>query len=549
MSSSTPPRPAPRKACKQFDTLISKPTLADELAQRKETQAILTGLKAAAATEPDKDVREDLAIIDANFAHDFRQQDYAMAHEVPFINASQLVFRGLYTLLSDQVPDERSPAAVIRLRKYTGAEPGFTPITDLLKQRVIEQMAKPGVIYPSRGEMETELGRNKNYVDGIAALFTKYKLTGWEEPYAKLKQQLADYDAWTRATVLPKARTDFRLQPERVRPRPRRLWRRPPALRSRRAGPRRLYSRSRARWLRSPPRSRSSTASLQPTTATSSASSRRPRSPATPSFPSTRIASKSSRASSPTSNWSLCQAVPLSSASPPPRRQPRSPPPTCSPRPSSTTPASAASSSSPIPSPPPPAAQADKYDDFAYDAVSWTLISHEARPGHELQFDSMVEQGVSLARALYAFNSTNVEGWGLYSEWIMQPYEPAEGQLLTLQLRLLRAARAFLDPELQAGKVTPEGAYKVLEGDVILSHAFAQEEVERFTYRMPGQANSYFYGYTKLLALRKDTEAALGPRFNAKRFHDFLLAQGLLPPNLLRQAVMENFVPREKAVH
>ena len=68
----------------------------------------------------------------------------------------------------------------------------------------------------------------------------------------------------------------------------------------------------------------------------------------------------------------------------------------------------------------------------------------------------MVEHGVSLARALYAFNSTNAEGWGLYSEYIMQPYEPPEGQLLTLQLRLLRAARAFLDPELQSGAVTPE---------------------------------------------------------------------------------------------
>ena len=41
----------------------------------------------------------------------------------------------------------------------------------------------------------------------------------------------------------------------------------------------------------------------------------------------------------------------------------------------------------------------------------------------------------------------------------------------------------------------------VLEKDVMLSHAFAKEEVERFTYRAPGQANSYFYGYTRLLAL------------------------------------------------
>ena len=191
-------------------------------------------------------------------------------------------------------------------------------------------------------------------------------------------------------------------------------------------------------------------------------------------------------------------------------------------------------------------AAADTYDDFTFDAVAWTLTAHEARPGHELQFDSMVEQGVSLARALYAFNSTNVEGWGLYSEWIMEPYEPAEGKLLTLQLRLLRAARAFTDPELQSGKMTEADAYRVLEQDVVLSHAFAKEEVERFTYRSPGQANSYFYGYTKLLGLRRDTESALGPKFDALKFHDFLLAQGLLPPDLMRQAVMEEFVPSQR---
>jgi uncharacterized protein (DUF885 family) len=188
----------------------------------------------------------------------------------------------------------------------------------------------------------------------------------------------------------------------------------------------------------------------------------------------------------------------------------------------------------------------DKYDDFTFDAVAWTLTAHEARPGHELQFDSMVEHGVSLARALYAFNSTNAEGWGLYSEYIMQPYEPAEGQLLTVQLRLLRAARAILDPGLQSGEITIPQAYAMLENDVMLSHAFAKEEVERFTYRAPGQANSYFYGYTRLLALRKEVEAALGTKFDQQKFHDFILAQGLLPPDLMRKAVLEDFVPSQQ---
>jgi uncharacterized protein (DUF885 family) len=193
----------------------------------------------------------------------------------------------------------------------------------------------------------------------------------------------------------------------------------------------------------------------------------------------------------------------------------------------------------------------EKYDDFTFDAAAWTLTAHEARPGHELQFDTMLEHGVSLARVRYAFNSTNVEGWGLYSEYLIKPFMPLEGQLISLQLRLQRAARAFLDPELQQGKVTPEDAYRVLQQDVVLSHAFAQEEVERFTYRAPGQANSYFYGYTRLIELREETEKTLsarGVKFDQKKFHDFLLAQGILPPDLMRKAVMENFVPaQEKA--
>jgi uncharacterized protein (DUF885 family) len=201
----------------------------------------------------------------------------------------------------------------------------------------------------------------------------------------------------------------------------------------------------------------------------------------------------------------------------------------------------------PLNMPPQPGqSSGEKFDDFTFDAASWTIIAHEARPGHELQFDKMVEEGVSKARALYAFNSTNAEGWGLYSEYITRPYMPLEGQLVSLDYRLLRAARAFLDPELQAGIITQQQALDILTKDVVQSPAFARQEVERYTLRAPGQANSYFYGYIKLLALRKDTEAALGDKFNALRFHDFILSQGLLPPALIREAVMNDFVPSRK---
>jgi uncharacterized protein (DUF885 family) len=41
-------------------------------------------------------------------------------------------------------------------------------------------------------------------------------------------------------------------------------------------------------------------------------------------------------------------------------------------------------------------------------------------------------------------------------------------------------------------------------------------------------------------------EAALGTKFSALKFHDFILAQGLLPPDLMRKAVMDDFVPSQR---
>jgi len=185
----------------------------------------------------------------------------------------------------------------------------------------------------------------------------------------------------------------------------------------------------------------------------------------------------------------------------------------------------------------------ERADDFTHDAVTWTLTAHEARPGHEVQFDRMLEGGQSLARAAFAFNSVNVEGWALYAEQVVLPYMPLAGQLCSLQMRLHRAARAFLDPELQSGAISPEDAHAFLEREIVYSTPFARSEVERYTFRAPGQATSYFYGYVKLLALRAETEAALGARFRPRAFHDFILDQGLVPPDALRAAVLDRFIP------
>jgi len=540
------PESASSQGLSEFDNKVSQPTLADEDQQRQETEAVLAQLKTAAAEKQPQEVAEDLQIMIRKVELNFKQENFARAHEVPFANASAMVFGGLRILLDEQTPSRRRFAAVVRIREYAGLEPGYTPFTEILKQRVIEQMAKPGVVYPARVEIETEMGRNSNYVDGIAALMQKYNLAGWQDPFAKLKTQLADYDAWIRATVLPKARTDFRLPPEEY------------ALDLEDYG------------IDIPPSQMATMAhkafaeiqdEMKPIAAQIAKQRNLPSSDYRDVMHELKKQQLVGEAILPFYEERLKQIekiiVDQQIVSLPDRPA----------KIRIATAAETAQQPAPHMQPPPflhntgekgvfvlplniPAGpgqtSAEKYDDFTFDAAAWTLTAHEARPGHELQFDSMLEHGVSLARVRYAFNSTNVEGWGLYSEYIIRPFMPLEGQLVSLDYRLLRAARAFLDPELQSGKVTTEDAYRVLEQDVVQSHAFAQEEVERYTYRAPGQANSYFYGYTKLIQLRKDAEKALGPKFNQKQFHDFILAQGLLPPYLMRQATMENFIPAHR---
>jgi uncharacterized protein (DUF885 family) len=541
------PESGSRQGLAEYDELISQPTLADEDQERKEIQEVVAKFKAALPQQKQKEVAQDLEIMIRRIELQFKIEDYQRAHEVPFVNASQPVFVGLRILLDEQTPAERRPAAVMRIRRYAGLDPKFKSLTEILKQRVNEQMAKPGVIYPAKVEIETELGRNSNYLEGIAALCKEYKLANWEEPYNKLKSELVDYDAWIKTTVLPKARADFRLPPEEY------------ALALQNFG------------IDIPPAEMAAMAhkgfneiqeEMKPIAAQIARERKLPSSDYRDVIRELKKQQLVGDAILPFYENRLKQIEEIIT-----KEQIVSLPD----RPARIRIASAAETAQqPAPHmvPPPflhntgqkgefvlplniPAGpgqtSSQKYDDFTFDAAAWTLTAHEARPGHELQFDSMVEHGVSIARARYAFNSTNVEGWGLYSEYLIRPHMPLEGQLVSLDYRLLRAARAFLDPELQSGKVTPEEAKRVLEQDVVQSPAFAEEEVERYTYRAPGQANSYYYGFTKLVALRKDVEGALGPKFNQKKYHDFILAQGLLPPDLLRKAVMEDFVGAEKA--
>src|SRR5690606_29471221 len=99
---------------------------------------------------------------------------------------------------------------------------------------------------------------------------------------------------------------------------------------------------------------------------------------------------------------------------------------------------------------------------------------------------------------------------------------------------------------LNVGLADRERARSVLVDGVGLSEAMATQELDRYTVRAQGQASSYFYGYTRIMELRMQTELALGNKFDRLAFNNFLLDQGLLPPDQLAKAVNEVFVPAQR---
>lgn len=517
----------------QFPKDRREKSRADQLAAAQE-------LKRRLAAEKDPLVAQDLEIMVKATEQGIRGAELSDKYDLPYFNVTQLVFGGLRALLDDQVPQERRKAALVRLRKYTGMEQGFEPITAQAKARTLD-WAKPGQLGPPKIQVESNLARADFFINGIGQLFEKYKIEGYQEPFAELKRQLTDYNQWVKTEILPKSRTDFRLPPEEYAFGLRQYGIDIPVEQLTAMAHKAFteYQQEMQQIAQKIAKERGLASSDYRDVIRELKKDQLVGEAILPHYQQRlkeieEIIRREHLVTLPNRPARIRLATPAETA--------QQPAPNMQPPPLLNNTGEQGTFVLPLNVPTAGSAETKQIDDFTYAAASWTLTAHEARPGHELQFASMVERGVSLARSIYAFNSVNVEGWGLYSEYITKPYMPLDGQLISMQLRLLRAARAFIDPELQSGKLKPEDGMRILTQDVMLSPQFANTEIERYTFRSPGQATSYFYGYTRLLELRKDTEAKMGKRFDQQKFHDFILGQGLLPPDLLRKAVMQDFV-------
>jgi uncharacterized protein (DUF885 family) len=164
-----------------------------------------------------------------------------------------------------------------------------------------------------------------------------------------------------------------------------------------------------------------------------------------------------------------------------------------------------------------------------------TLALHEAVPGHHLQ----VARAKSL-RELPAFRRNGWddaygEGWATYAESLgpeLGFFRDPFSRFGYLNDDLFRAARLVLDTGIHALGWSRQQALDYLNANTANSPQDNEVEVDRYIAQ-PAQALSYKAGQLRFKALREKAQAALGARFDLRRFHDALLGNGVLPLPLL----------------
>jgi len=529
-----------------YDDKVSDLKLDADARQRKALMEAKRKLESKLAAEKDPNVRQDLQIMIKSAGLSIEGIDLNDKYMLPYQDMGQLIFNGEFALLRDEVDAKRRPNALKRLECYVGKAPGCTPLTKQAEAQTAARLADTHLLGPYKGNVDQQLSNSQRYAQGVRQLFEKYKLDDAQAKAAldALDAQLKEYDEWVRKTIVPRQRTDFRL--------PEPLY----AYNLKSTGidiaPEELIKQAQMEFSEV----RQAMQMMAPVVAKDEGIS------STDYRDVLKALKKQQLGKDQVMPWyhevigKIEDTIRREHIVTLPKREMQI---------HLASEAETAATPAPHMDPPPlidnhgergtfvltmgnPSANgsSDAYDDFTYKAAAWSLTAHEGRPGHELQYSAMVERGVSLARSLFAFNSVNVEGWALYSEGEMLPYEPPAGQFITLQLRLMRAARAFLDPMLNLGLISKERAHDVLRYDVGLSEAMTRQELDRYTFNSPGQATAYFYGYMHLQQLRLQTELALGSKFNHQAFNDFIIGQGVLPPDQMAEAVRTQFIPAQK---
>lgn len=171
------------------------------------------------------------------------------------------------------------------------------------------------------------------------------------------------------------------------------------------------------------------------------------------------------------------------------------------------------------------------------------LTLHESAPGHAFQIPLAAENAALPPFRRQSYISAYGEGWALYCERLgdeMGFYQTPYERFGMLSYQMWRAARLVVDTGIHAQGWTRAQAQAFLRDNTALSDHEIETEVDRYI-GWPGQALSYYLGELTIRRARAKAEAALGPRFDIRAFHDTVLSLGSVPMPVL-EARIDRFI-------
>lgn len=174
----------------------------------------------------------------------------------------------------------------------------------------------------------------------------------------------------------------------------------------------------------------------------------------------------------------------------------------------------------------------------------WTLqilSIHEAVPGHYVQL-LHANKSPSLIKSLFG-NGAMIEGWAVYGERMMLESgygdNAPEMWLMYDKWNLRSICNTILDYSVHVDGMTQDQAMHLLTKEAFQSQAEAAGKWRRVQLTSV-QLDSYFSGYSEIMALRAERQQALGAKFNLKQFHEQFLSYGSAPVRMIKQFMDKN---------
>ena len=172
---------------------------------------------------------------------------------------------------------------------------------------------------------------------------------------------------------------------------------------------------------------------------------------------------------------------------------------------------------------------------------------HEGVPGHHLQISIGQELTGLPEFRRQSYYTAYTEGWGLYSERLGKEigfYQDPYSDYGRLEADMWRAIRLVIDTGVHSEHWTRQQMIDYFHEHSAIDEPTIQSETDRYI-AWPAQALGYKMGQLKFLELRARAQAALGPKFDLKAFHDEVLDSGALPMDILDKRVNE-WIARQK---